>query len=163
MFAVARVKATPRAQIAVRASSARDARCAPARPERADERRAGLAAATAAAFAIFAAAPHACAELNKFEAARGGEFNRGSAQQFGGYDLRNEDVVAKYGKDLRLSNFTSADIRFAKIRGGNLRGAYFMKSVAPEADFTGSDLSDALMVRSLFGSSFFIPSINFSF
>ena len=106
-----------------------------------------MAAATAVACAMLASAPGAHAELNKFEAARGGEFNRGSAQQFGGYDLRSEDVVKKYGKDLRLSNFTAADMRFAKLRGANLRGAYLMKAVAPETDFTGADLSDALMDR----------------
>ena len=52
----------------------------------------------------------------KTEAARGGEFNRGSAQQFGGYDLTNQDVVGKYGEDLRLSNFTGAEMRKASLK-----------------------------------------------
>ena len=52
------------------------------------------------------------------EAARGGEFNRGSAQQLGGYDLGGVDVVAEYGQDLRLSNFTSAEMRKAKLHVG---------------------------------------------
>ena len=37
-------------------------------------------------------------------------------------------------------------MRFAKLRGANLRGAYMMKMVAPEVDFTGADMSDALML-----------------
>jgi len=103
----------------------------------------------AALCALALAAGPAHAELNAAEANRGGEFNRGSAQQFGGYDLVKEDIVKKYGKDLRLSNFTAADMRFAKLRGANLRGAYMMKMVAPEVDFTGADLSDALMDRAV--------------
>lgn len=83
------------------------------------------------------------------EAARGGEFNRGSAQQFGGYDLTGQDVVAKYGADLRLSNFTGAEMRKAKLRGANLTGAYLMKAVAYAADFEGANLSDALMDRAV--------------
>jgi uncharacterized protein YjbI with pentapeptide repeats len=107
-------------------------------------------ALTAAVVALcVATACPAHAELNAAEANRGGEFNRGSAKQFGGYDLVKEDVVKKYGKDLRLSNFTGADMRFAKLRGANLRGAYMMKMVAPEADFTGADFSDALMDRAV--------------
>ena len=83
------------------------------------------------------------------EAVRGGEFNRGSAQQFGGYDLTGQDVVAKYGADLRLSNFTGAEMRKAKLRGANLTGAYLMKAVAYAADFEGANLSDALMDRAV--------------
>ena len=83
------------------------------------------------------------------EAARGGEFNRGSAQQFGGYDLTGQDVVEKYGADLRLSNFTGAEMRKAKLRGANLTGAYLMKAVAYAADFEGANLSDALMDRAV--------------
>lgn len=109
--------------------------------------------ALATAFALSGAPAHA--ELNRAEANRGGEFNRGSAKQFGGYDLVKVDIAKEYGKDLRLSNFTGADMRFAKLRGANLRGAYMMKMVAPEVDFTGADMSDALMDRSvLVGANF---------
>ena len=93
-----------------------------------------------ASLALFASPDASLAELNAREAARGGEFNRGSAQQFGGYDLTNEDVVGKYGKDLRLSNFTGAEMRRAKLRGANLTGAYLMAAVATAADFEGAHL-----------------------
>lgn len=63
------------------------------------------------------------------EANRGGEFNRGSAQQFGGYDLTNTDVVREYGADLRLSNFTGAEMRKANLKGANLTvGRYKLNS-----------------------------------
>lgn len=106
------------------------------------------AAAAALSAALIAAGP-AHADLNKYEAARGGEFNRGSAQQFGGYDLQNVDVIKQYGKDLRLSNFTGADMRRANLSGANLKGAYLMKAVAFETNFEGADLSDALMDRAV--------------
>lgn len=115
--------------------------------------RAACAAVVAAA--ALASPLAANAELNAAEANRGGEFNRGSAKQFGGYDLVKVDIVKEFGKDLRLSNFTGADMRFAKLRGANLRGAYMMKMVAPEVDFTGANMSDALMDRSvLVGANF---------
>ena len=113
------------------------------------DRAKGVATATCAAAALLVSSPAAHAELNAREANRGGEFNRGSAQQFGGYDLRNEDVVGEYGADLRLSNFTGAEMRGAKLRGANLTGAYLMKAVAFEADFEGANLSDALMDRAV--------------
>jgi len=97
--------------------------------------------------------------LPSAEAARGGEFNRGSAQQFGGYDLTGEDVVAKYGKDLRLSNFTGAEMRKAKLRGANLTGAYLMKAVAFAADFEGANLSDALMDRAVLNNANFKDAV----
>jgi len=87
--------------------------------------------------------PLALAELNAREANQGGEFNRGSAQQFGGYDLRATNVSEKYGTDLRLSNFTAAEMRDSKLVGAKLNGAYLMKAVAANADFTDADLSEA--------------------
>ena len=60
----------------------------------------GLAAA-AAACVVLAGPAHA--ELNAAEANRGGEFNRGSAKQFGGYDLVKVDITKEFGEDLRLS------------------------------------------------------------
>ena len=71
--------------------------------------------------------PEARAELNQYEYERGGEFNRGSAKQFGGIEMKKVDIVEEYGQDLRLSNFVQADIRDAKLRKANLRGAYMMK------------------------------------
>lgn len=140
----------------LRAPSAGARRAASVRPvtaeARSDEGRSislGQRAAAAALSAALLAAGPAHAELNKFEAARGGEFNRGSAQQFGGYDLQKADVVGKYGKDLRLSNFTGADMRRANLAGANLKGAYMMKAVAFETNFEGADLSDALMDRAV--------------
>merc|ERR1711904_579437 len=79
--------------------------------------------------------PSALAELNAREYERGGEFNRGSAMQFGGVDMKKVDIVKEFGKDLRLSNFVQADIRDAKLKQANLRGAHMMKLVAPGVDF----------------------------
>lgn len=103
--------------------------------------------------------PEARAELNQYEYERGGEFNRGSAKQFGGIEMKKVDIVEEYGQDLRLSNFVQADIRDAKLRKANLRGAYMMKLVAPGVDFTGSDMSDALMDRSVFVKANFTDAI----
>merc|ERR1711977_547599 len=109
----------------------------------------GTVASVALAAALFVGAgaetlvqqpPSALAELNAREYERGGEFNRGSAMQFGGVDMKKVDIVKEFGKDLRLSNFVQADIRDAKLKQANLRGAYMMKLVAPGADF-----SDALL------------------
>ena len=101
----------------------------------------------------------AMAELNAREAARSGEFNRGSAQQFGGYDLTNTDVVGKYGDDLRLSNFTGAEMRKANLKNANLTGAYLMKAVAYAANFEGANLSDALMDRAVLNNANFKDAI----
>jgi len=37
-------------------------------------------------------------------------------------------VVAQYGKDLQLSNFTGAEMRSTQLKGANLTGAYLMKA-----------------------------------
>merc|ERR1711990_400566 len=103
--------------------------------------------------------PEARAELNQYEYDRGGEFNRGSAKQFGGIEMKKVDIVKEFGQDLRLSNFVQADIRDAKLRKANLRGAYMMKLVAPGVDFTGADMSDALMDRSVFVGANFTDAI----
>merc|ERR1711924_546502 len=58
-----------------------------------------------------------------------------------------------------LSNFVQADIRGSKLRNTNLKGAYMMKLVAPQVDFTGSDMSDALMDRSVFVDADFTNAI----
>jgi uncharacterized protein YjbI with pentapeptide repeats len=50
----------------------------------------------------------AFAELNKLEAAAGGEFGNGTALQFGEADIKGKDFS---NQDLRRSNFTSADCR----------------------------------------------------
>ena len=88
------------------------------------------------------------------------------------------DFAKEYGKDLRLSNFTATDMRGAKCDGcgarptrthahprshpragadvarppatSDLRGAYLIKAVAPDASFKGADLPDALMDRAVF-------------
>ena len=67
--------------------------------------------------------------------------------------------MAKYGKDLRLSNFTGAEMRKAKLRGANLTGAYLMKAVAFAADFEGANLSDALMDRAVLNNANFKDAI----
>lgn len=103
--------------------------------------------------------PIAHAELRQSEYDRGGEFNRGSAKQFGGIDMIRQDIVKDFGQDLRLSNFVQANIRYSKLRGANLRGAYMMKLVAPDVDFTGADMSDALMDRSVFVNANFTDAI----
>merc|ERR1711904_597630 len=118
----------------------------------------GTVASVALAAALFVGAgaetlvqqpPSALAELNAREYERGGEFNRGSAMQFGGVDMKKVDIVKEFGKDLRLSNFVQADIR----------DAYMMKLVAPGVDFTGADMSDALMDRSIFVGANFTNAI----
>jgi uncharacterized protein YjbI with pentapeptide repeats len=103
--------------------------------------------------------PMASAELSARERELGGEFNRGSAKQFGGYDLRAEDVTGKYGTDLRLSNFTGAEMRDSRLVGAKLQGAYLMKAVAANADFTDADLSDALMDRAVFVNANFTNAV----
>ena len=124
--------------------------------------RAAVSAALAATLVVSGAGqqpPTALAELNAREYDRGGEFNRGSAKQFGGVDMIKVDIVKEFGEDLRLSNFVQADIRNAKLRKANLRGAYMMKLVAPGVDFTGADMSDALMDRSVFVKANFTDAI----
>lgn len=59
--------------------------------------------------------------------------------------MNKKDLVKEFGKDLRLSNFTAAEIRFSSLAKADLRGAYFIKVVAPGVDFSGADLTDALM------------------
>lgn len=51
-------------------------------------RNAGTAAVLSAALCL---SPPALADLNKYEAAAGGEFGNGTAQQFGEADLRGRD------------------------------------------------------------------------
>jgi len=127
----------------------------------------GAVCSVALAASVFAGAggadllapPQARAELRQSEYDRGGEFNRGSAKQFGGIDMMKQDIVKDFGKDLRLSNFVQANIRYSKLRGANLRGAYMMKLVAPDVDFTGADMSDALMDRSVFVGANFTDAI----
>ncbi len=67
--------------------------------------------------------------------------------------------MAKYGEDLRLSNFTGAEMRKAKLRGANLTGAYLMKAVAFAADFEGANLSDALMDRAVLNNANFKDAV----
>lgn len=103
------------------------------------------AAGTAALAASLMASP-ALAELNKFESRTTGEFNVGTAQQYGGTDSDSMDFR---GQDLRRSNFTSASLKGAKFNNANLKGAYFIKAVVAQADFTGADVSDVLFDRAV--------------
>ena len=80
--------------------------------------------AAAAAACVVLAGP-ARAELNAAEANRGGEFNRGSAKQFGGYDLVKVDITKEFGEDLRLS--VRDDARFARRTRRSLEA----RSLAP--------------------------------
>ncbi|CAL8469422.1 g8963 [Coccomyxa elongata] len=86
------------------------------------------------------------ADLNKYEAAAGGEFGNGTAQQYGEADLRGRDF---HGEDLRRSNFTAADCRSCNFKDAKLQGAYFIKSVVPNANFENANLSDVLMDRAV--------------
>lgn len=103
------------------------------------------AAATVLSFGAFAFQP-ALADLNKFEADAGGEFNVGTAAQYGEAELRGKDFS---GQDLRRSNFTSADARNANFKGSKLQGAYFIKAVTANANFENADLSDVLFDRAV--------------
>lgn len=102
-------------------------------------------AAFLAAAALLSAAP-AYADLNALEAAAGGEFGKGSAQQYGEADLNGRDFS---GQDLRRSNFTSAECRRTNFKDANLQGAYFMKAVTYKANFENANLSDVLMDRAV--------------
>eukprot|EP00892_Ulva_mutabilis_P011804 jgi/Ulvmu1/8997/UM005_0088.1 len=96
--------------------------------------------------AIVLAATPAFADLNKFEAATGGEFGMGTAGQYGEADLKDRNFS---GQDLRRSNFTSADCRRCKFVGSKLNGAYLIKTVTYQADFTDADVSDVLWDRAV--------------
>ena len=69
----------------------------------------------------------AAAELNRLEYERGGEFNRGTAMQFGGTDMIKVDIAKQYGNDLRLSNF---------VQGEWLRAARCIRRTGRRADAT---------------------------
>lgn len=129
----------------------------PPQPSRPAPPQAGLAAAAMAA--VLLTSSPALAELNRFESNTFGEFNRGSAQQFGSTKINDQDLVKQYGKDLRLSNFTATEMRRSKLEGADLRGAYLIKAVAPSASFEGADLSDALMDRAVFVDANFKDAI----
>lgn len=88
----------------------------------------------------------AIADLNKYEAAAGGEFGIGTAQQFGETDISGRDFS---GEDLTRSNFTAADCRKCNFKGAKLTGAYFIKAVTASANFEDADLSDVLMDRAV--------------
>lgn len=47
--------------------------------------------------------------------------------------MNKTDIVKEYGTDLRLSNFTAAEIRFSSLANADLRGAYFIKASGPLA------------------------------
>lgn len=68
----------------------------------------------------------ALADLNKFEADIGGEFGKGTAQQYGEADLKGRDFSSQ---DLTRSNFTAADCRDANFKDSKLIGAYFIKVI----------------------------------
>lgn len=96
--------------------------------------------------AVLLTAQPASADLNKFESESGGEFGRGTAQQFGEADIKGKNFA---GEDLRRSNFTAADCRDCNFKGSKLVGAYFIKAVVARANFEGADLSDVLMDRAV--------------
>lgn len=73
--------------------------------------------------------------------------------------MNKTDIVKEYGNDLRLSNFTAAEIRFSSLAKADLRGAYFIKVVAPGTNFEGADLTDALMDRAVFVDANFRDAI----
>ena len=104
-----------------------------------------FSASVLATGALFSAAP-VLADLNKFEAAAGGEFGIGTAQQYGEADLRGRDFS---DQDLTRSNFTAADCRQCNFKNSKLVGAYFIKAVTYQANFEGADLSDVLMDRAV--------------
>lgn len=101
-------------------------------------------AAALAASALLVTPVASFADLNRFEEAAGGEFDNGSARQYGEADLIGKDFS---GEDLRRSNFTSADCRNASFKGANLQGAYFMKAITFRTNFEDANLSDVLMDR----------------
>ena len=82
--------------------------------------------AAAAAGLLLGGGP-AAAELNRLEYERGGEFNRGTAMQFGGTDMIKVDIAKQYGNDLRLSNF---------VQGEWLRAARCIRRTGRRADAT---------------------------
>ena len=86
----------------------------------------GAVAAAAAAGLLLGGGP-AAAELNRLEYERGGEFNRGTAMQFGGTDMIKVDIAKQYGNDLRLSNF---------VQGEWLRAARCIRRTGRRADAT---------------------------
>eukprot|EP01024_Parvocaulis_polyphysoides_P036560 TRINITY_DN324_c0_g1_i1.p1 TRINITY_DN324_c0_g1~~TRINITY_DN324_c0_g1_i1.p1 ORF type:complete len:250 (-),score=39.13 TRINITY_DN324_c0_g1_i1:245-994(-) len=90
------------------------------------------------------------ADLNKFEAAAGGEFGIGSAQQYGEADLTGRDFS---NQDLRRSNFTAADCRKCNFKNSLLQGAYFIKAVAYDTNFENADLSDVLFDRAVLNNA----------
>uniref|UniRef100_A0A061QZ76 Thylakoid lumenal protein n=1 Tax=Tetraselmis sp. GSL018 TaxID=582737 RepID=A0A061QZ76_9CHLO len=96
------------------------------------------------------------ADLNKYEYDAGGEFGIGSAQQFGGADRQGADF---HDQDLRRSNFTAADVRRADFSHAKLNATYFMKAVAYQSNFSGADLSDALMDRAVLNEADFTDAI----
>ncbi len=110
-------------------------------------KKAGAAAVLSAAMCL---TPPAMADLNKYEAAAGGEFGNGTAQQYGEADLRGRDFHGEVGvahffsvgddafegpyllpaetrfyydplQDLRRSNFTAADCRSCNFKDAKLQ------------------------------------------
>ncbi len=69
------------------------------------------------------------------------------------------DFRKEYGKDLRLTNFTATDMRGSKCDGCDLRGAYLIKAVAPNASFRGTDFTDALMDRAVYVDADFTDAV----
>ncbi|KAL4859245.1 Thylakoid lumenal protein [Chlorella vulgaris] len=122
-------------------------RCAatPYQPLATSLKAAGAAAAGMAAALVLVVQP-ASADLNKYEAAAGGEFNIGTARQYGEADVKGQDFS---NQDLQRSNFTAADARDASFKNSKLQASYFMKSVLARANMENADLSDALMDRSV--------------
>lgn len=106
--------------------------------------RVGGAVAGLAAF--LCASQPALAELNKYEASQTGEFNVGTALQYGGTNADKEDFS---NRDLRRSNFTNASLKKANFTNAKLQGAYFIKVTAAGTNFTGANLSDVLFDRSV--------------
>lgn len=106
--------------------------------------RAGLLAVSVATTAVLS--QPVLADLNKYEAAAGGEFGIGTAQQYGEADLQGRDFS---NQDLTRSNFTASDCRQCNFKNSKLIGAYFIKAVTFQANFENADLSDVLMDRAV--------------
>lgn len=124
--------------------ASRHARCSVVPRAQLDWRAAQKFGGSALVAAGLLIAQPALADLNKFEYEAGGEFGRGTAQQYGEATIIGRDFS---NQQLQRSNFTAADCRDCNFTKSNLQGAYFIKAVVARANFKGADLSDVLMDR----------------
>ncbi len=123
------------------------------------------AAAAAAAAATLLSASPALADLNRFEGATFGEFNRGSAQQFGGTHTflhsrisRKMHAQPRSGRAdaHRRPHFTSChagtnqkNVDFVKEYGKDLRLSNFTATDMRNAKLAGADLRGAYLIKAV--------------